>query len=351
MPATKALWRTTPVVPGKSRFFIAATLGPTCCVAAAVTAQRRDAFIVTRDHAAIKYSAAPVSTAVTALNRALSGGSKTLAFDPKSGYLKAVLEALDVPVESQALVFSPTSFQAELINMHNPRAVFFNDTVSVGWVRGADVLEIAALDPRQGVIFYSLDQKSVAAPELKRTDQCLFCHLSWDTLGVPGLMVTSMYPLPDDKNAYANGFTTVHGSPLEQRWGGWWVTGSAGGARHMGNVPVMPADARRKLATPTRELPSVQGLFDLAGYPDPVQRRGGPARIGAPGENDEPDHPCRVGGPACDAGAKRGCIGPCPRSVRGFGGLSALRGRGALGGSGAGHVRVCRALRVRGPSG
>ena len=138
-PPAVGSWRWITCVSRTSRFLVATTMGLTCCVAAAVTAQRRDVFIVTRDHAAIKYSAAPVSTAVTALNRALSGGSKKLAFDPKSGYLKSVLEALDVPVESQALVFSPTSFQAELINMHNPRAVFFNDTVSVGWVRGADV--------------------------------------------------------------------------------------------------------------------------------------------------------------------------------------------------------------------
>jgi len=166
-------------------------------------------------------------------------------------------------------VFSPTSFQSERISIHNPRAIFFTDTVAVGWVRGGEVLEIAAQDARQGVIFYALDQKSAKAPQFTRNNQCLACHLSWDTLGVPGLMVGSMYPLPDDPNAYANGFTTVQGSPLEQRWGGWWVTGNHGGARHMGNVPVMPADARKKMATPTRALASVEGLFDLTGFPTP----------------------------------------------------------------------------------
>jgi len=78
-----------------------------------------------------------------------------------------------------------------------------------------------------------------------------------------------MYPLPDDPNAYANGFTTVQGSPLEQRWGGWWVTGSPGGARHMGNVPVMPADAKKKPNVPPGDLKSLDGLFDLSGYPTP----------------------------------------------------------------------------------
>jgi hypothetical protein len=106
-------------------------------------------------------------------------------------------------------------------------------------------------------------------PRFKRDDQCLACHLSWDTLGVPGMMVGSMFPLPDDPNAYANGFTTVQGSPLEQRWGGWWVTGDPGGTQHMGNIPVMPPDQKWKIPTPTRPLRSVEGLFDLTGYPTP----------------------------------------------------------------------------------
>ena len=44
--------------------------------------------------------------------------------------------------------------------MHNPRAVYFTDTVAVGWVRGGKVLEVAAQDPAQGVIFYALEQKA-----------------------------------------------------------------------------------------------------------------------------------------------------------------------------------------------
>jgi hypothetical protein len=78
-----------------------------------------------------------------------------------------------------------------------------------------------------------------------------------------------MYPIPDEIS-YANGFTTVHGSPLEQRWGGWFVTGDHGGAKHMGNIPVMPADkGKLKIASPTRPLKSVEGLFDVKGYPTP----------------------------------------------------------------------------------
>ena len=239
-------------------------------VTAAATAQRRDAFVENRDHAAIAYSTAPLSTAVTSLNRRVQDGSVKLAFEPGTGYLRSLLQALDVPVESQALVFSQTSFQAPLINIRNPRAVYFNDTVAVGWVRGGKVIEIAAQDPTQGVAFYALEQQAAATPELKRNEECLACHLSWETLGVPGLIVQSVYPLPDDKNAYVTGFTNDHRSPFTERWGGWYVTGRHGGARHMGNVPVMPADkGTSTIAMPLQPLESLTGRFDLNGYPTP----------------------------------------------------------------------------------
>jgi hypothetical protein len=232
-------------------------------------AQRRDVFVASRDHPAIAYSDTEPSDAILALNEKLADGSVTLAFDPVSGYLRSVLEVLDIPVESQALVFSQTSFQAPKIHIDNPRALYFNDTVSVGWVRGGDILEIAAHDPRQGVIFYTIDQEDTATPTIERNDSCLACHLSWETVGVPGLTVQSVHPLPDDK-AYVNGYTTIHGSPLEERWGGWWVTGNHGGARHMGNIPVMPAEKhKRTLANPRQAITSLEGLFDLTGYPTP----------------------------------------------------------------------------------
>ena len=233
-------------------------------------AQRQDAFVASRNHPAIAYDKSPVTDRVWALNRRIQAGDVQLTFDPVSGYLRSVLDALNVPIESQTLVFSQTSFQAELINIHNPRAVYFNESVAVGWVRGADVLEIAAQDARQGVVFYALEQKREAKPQLTRNVQCLACHLSWDTLGVPGMMVMTMFPLPDDPNAYANGFTNDHRSPFSERWGGWYVTGDHGVNRHMGNIPVMPADkGKSKIAAPLKPLASVQGLFDLKGYPSP----------------------------------------------------------------------------------
>ena len=231
-------------------------------------AQRRDAYVESRDHPAISYSTGAASDVVSALNAKLGSGAATLKYDESTGYLRSVLDALNVPVESQMMVFSQTSFQASQIRMLNPRAIFFNDTVAVGYIRGAKVIEVAAQDPTQGVLFYDLAQDAGSKPTFKRNNECLACHLSWETLGVPGLMVQSVYPLKDE-NSYANGFTTVHGSPLEQRWGGWWVTGDPGGARHIGNVSVMYNDKGSKLPNPTRALPSLDGLFDLKGYATP----------------------------------------------------------------------------------
>ena len=165
-------------------------------------------------------------------------------------------------------VFSQTSFQAEWISMQNPRAIFFTDNVAVAWVRDAPVMELVAQDSQQGVIFYTLGQEPAETPSFTRNDQCLACHLSWDTLGVPGLQVLSMYPLSSDKNAYATGFVSDHRSYLEDRWGGWYVTGTHPGVAHMGNVEVTNVDDPDATAGQVRPVfGSLEGKFDLDGYP------------------------------------------------------------------------------------
>jgi hypothetical protein len=237
--------------------------------AAAVLAQRTDAFVASRDHPAIEYSTGPVTDRVADLNRKIRDGSMRLKLDGPSGYLRSTLEALKVPVESQVVLFSQNSSQGDLISMKNPRALFFNDAVSVGFVRGGTVLEIAADDPRQGVIFYTLDQTAADVPQFKRNDGCLACHLSWTTLGVPGLFVLSMLTLPEDKNAYASGFASDQRTSFESRWGGWYVTGSLGSIRHMGNKPVSTGSTPDSAKPEARELRSLDGRFDTTGYLSP----------------------------------------------------------------------------------
>ncbi len=222
------------------------------------------AFRSPADHPAIAYSSAPLADAVSVLNTGLAAGTVRLPYDPDGGYLPAVLQALRVPKESQIAVFSPTSLQAEKIHAQNPRAVFFNDSVAVGWVRGGSI-EVAAQDPRLGPVFYQLDQRPGDRPQFRRSDRdCLECHRSWETLAVPGLFVLTTFP-PTTKNGYATGGVTDQRSALAERWAGWYVTGRPGANRHMGNKPT---PSRADTSGPV-VLDSLAGRFDLKGYPTP----------------------------------------------------------------------------------
>ena len=229
-------------------------------------AQRGGVFRASRDHPAIEYSTGPLRDRVSELNRRIEEGTVQLRFERASGYLLSTLEALDVPIESQVVVFSPTSFQARRIDPRNPRAVFFNDTAAVGWVRGGEVLEVATQDPQQGVIFYSLNQVPEDKPQFRRNENCLACHLSWDTLGVPGLFVLSTFPMPEDKNAYAAGGVSDHRSRFDERWGGWYVTGGTSSVPHIGNIVRKPDTAESSLGRPSVALESLDRVFDTEGY-------------------------------------------------------------------------------------
>ncbi|HMF98639.1 MAG TPA: hypothetical protein VKE96_30270 [Vicinamibacterales bacterium] len=228
-------------------------------------AQRRDAFSASREHPAIAYGAREGSNPVRRLNDALVAGEARLEFDGDKGrgYLTAVLDALRVGAESQVLVFSETSNQATRINPAHPRAIYFNDRVAVGWVPGTEILELATQDAEQGVVFYTLAQKADAAPRFTHRTDCLLCHLTWDTLAVPGFTTISTFPMSDDPNAYADGVVVDHRTPIADRWGGWYVTGRLVPSRHMGNVPVIrPAATLSKTRLPAPKLESVAPLLE-----------------------------------------------------------------------------------------
>jgi hypothetical protein len=194
-------------------------------------------YILPLDHPAIQYSRRPVEDRASKIGRRLQSGELKLAYDPDLGYLPALLRELQLPKSSQVVVFSKTSFQAPRISPWNPRALYFNDDTSVGYVHGGDVLEIASVDPRQGVIFYTLDQEKTARPELVRRGECVQCHQGSATLGVPGLVVRSVYPESSGMPLFhAGGFITDHRSPLKNRWGGWYVTAKQVSEEHMGNA-------------------------------------------------------------------------------------------------------------------
>ncbi len=236
--------------------------------AAAALAQLSGAFSGSLDHPSIEYSTRPARDAVSELNRKLEQGTVQLKFESAHGYLRSVLEALNIPVESQMTIFSKTSFQAFLISPRNPRAVYFNDSVSVGWVRGGSVMEVAAQDPRQGVIFYVLGQRATEQPRFTRRDACLQCHESYATLGVPGMLLRSHFTAPNGIAMFQFGsYDSDHRSPLDQRWGGWYVTGKAGSMRHMGNAVVTDTEKPETMVTDaTLNVESLKGKFDTDAY-------------------------------------------------------------------------------------
>ena len=191
-----------------------------------------------RDHPAIEHGTGPLANAVADLEGRLARGETTLEFaDGGPGYLAGLLDALGVARDTQALVFSKTSFQKQHIGPRTPRAIYFADDVAVAYTPDALTIEIAAVEPGDGVIFYTLDTARHASTEFLRPPACLTCHVGPATLGVPGLYVGSVQTNPSGRPDFRLGsIVTDHRTPFEDRWGGWYVTGTHGNERHRGNT-------------------------------------------------------------------------------------------------------------------
>ena len=192
------------------------------------------------DRKPICYDTAEPSNRVADLQVKIDSGDLELKHDDDHGYLKAVLEALDVPVSSQMLVFSKTSFQLRRISRRRPRAVYFNDDVYLGWVQRGDVIELSVADDKLGAAFYTLSQDKTNKPQfIRQTGKCMTCHASSKTRRVPGHFVRSVYATHSGQPNYGSGtFTIDHTSEFKNRWGGWYVSGTHGDQRHMGIISV-----------------------------------------------------------------------------------------------------------------
>jgi len=191
------------------------------------------------DHGFIAYSKTAPTDPVAQLQRRIDSGEVTLKSEPHMGYLPAILSELSVPISSQSLVFSKTSFQFTQIAPSRPRALYFNDDVYVGYVQGSRVLEFASVDPKLGAVFYTLDEEEKGPPRFQREIYfCLICHdSSAITGGVPGFMTLSVLPDKEGnalRSAPANAMSDQ--TPFKERWGGWYVTGTHGAQRHRGNT-------------------------------------------------------------------------------------------------------------------
>ncbi len=181
-----------------------------------------------------KTSADPVAK----LWERVSAGRTRLDVSSPKNWVRGVLRELKVPVESQVLVFSKTSLQNALISPHTPRSVYYNEDTYVGWAQGG-MMELIGIDPSHGPQFYTMayPESDAGRPVLATSDQCLSCHESSRTNGVPGMLVRSVYAAADGLPLLQFGsYLSGHESPIGERWGGWYVTGRSGGDQHMGNM-------------------------------------------------------------------------------------------------------------------
>jgi hypothetical protein len=237
----------------------------------ALAQQLEDTFYIPLDDPAIQYGQRPPNDPVARLERRMESGGAKLEVAPNGlGYLPSVLKQLAINPDSQALVFSKTSTQAEKIGPRTPRAIYFNDDVMVGFVRGSDVLEFASLDPQQGVQFYVL--VNAAEPAFAASEGCLRCHQGAPTLGIPGLLISSVHPASQAREEHGHAFMTDHRTPLSERWGGWYVTGTTGAQTHYGNNTnlVDPVKSGGPSAQPTQNLTSLSDMFDTSKYLAPT---------------------------------------------------------------------------------
>lgn len=187
-------------------------------------------------------AAEPEGSSLAMFAEQLAAG-ESLAWDERFGYLPATLAQLGIDPDSQTLVFSKTSFQPRRITPERPRAIYFNDSTYVGWVQDSDLIELCAADPLVGAVFYTLEPGGAAAgagrqPVLTRQGiRCLGCHDSMRTQGVPGFLMRSIMPTATGR--FVRGgptYVTDHTSPFGERFGGWYVTGTHGRMRHLGNA-------------------------------------------------------------------------------------------------------------------
>jgi hypothetical protein len=222
------------------------------------------------DEDTIAYSKSKSRGPVAKLQERLDQGQAQLVRDRRYDFLLSVLTNLQVQPSSQMLVFSKTSFQRERIDPEHPRGIYFGDNVYVGFVPGSPLLEITEVDPKLGAVFYTLDQ-SQPKPRFIRTDQCLECHASARSMGVPGHLVRSFATDARGVVDLTTGVSQVnHRTPIEERWGGWYVSGTHGSQSHRGNLFGREAFERQ-----TREsnfvgnLTSLERFFDTAPYPVP----------------------------------------------------------------------------------
>jgi hypothetical protein len=193
------------------------------------------------EYPALNYGKVAPKDRFSALLQELDAGTLTLQASPEGdqGYLLSLLQTLGIDPSSQILVFSKTSLKQRFINSQNPRALYFNDQVYVGYTPGSRTLEVAAMDPVQGAVFFDFQQDSAITPRAKQeTSRCLRCHDSYSMTGggVPRFMLSSgLVNSSGEIVSHEVSEITTTATPIARRWGGLYVTGTSGKQSHLGN--------------------------------------------------------------------------------------------------------------------
>ena len=190
--------------------------------------------------------------------------NRQLPVEGKEAILR-LLKEFSVPVESQVLVFTKTSLQRERIRPSNPRALYFSEDAYLGYVPGG-ILELTLHDPQLGLVFYEIHPRTQT---ISRSRDCLSCHGGSRTDNWPGVFIRSVYSHSDGNPITSKGsFLITHESPIEERWGGWYVTGKHGDSRHLGNLTV-DKDTRTAALDleATANLTDLNQFFDTSRYP------------------------------------------------------------------------------------
>jgi hypothetical protein len=206
------------------------------------------------------------------LFRQIKAGLKVPDTSSGRAYALWLMRELNVPLESQMLVFSKTGLQRKVVSPETPRAMFFNDQTAITWIQDG-MIEIESFDPLRGPVFYILEgtenRAVVEKVRFARRESCLGgCHAGSATNYLPGMLARSLHtdaagnPARVDKSGIAINAISVHENmshamPIKERWGGWYVTGAPHGVDHLGNIFV----PRAGQSLPAPDLSGIQDLM------------------------------------------------------------------------------------------
>ncbi len=224
-----------------------------------------------KEYPVMHYEREPMHNAIARLQQRLAAGEVKLTYTAPRGYLDSLLAALNISPSSQVLVYSKTSLQTGGISAATPRALYFDTDTYVGYVQGTRNLELGTMDSELGQVFYTLPNREANAPQLQRqTLTCLACHDTYENSGggVPRFLLMSSYvSIRGDQLTHEDNILTTDETPIESRWGGWYVTGQTGKQVHVGNILVKSVQELVKLDSVRRgNIDTLDGLFDTAPY-------------------------------------------------------------------------------------